>query len=135
MWIRPGRSFRRGRRSISTSRLGFPPTRARLHFGIFRFMALTGRPRLSRIFSAMKYRRLGKTNLRVSVIGIGTWQLGGEWGKDFTQPEVDAMFDECRRVGINLIDTAECYGDHTSERLIGAAIQRDRDHWVVATKF
>src|SRR5437867_13192093 len=83
----------------------------------------------------MKYRRLGKTNLRVSVIGIGTWQLGGEWGKQFTQPEVDAMFDACREVGINLIDTAECYGDHTSERLIGGAIERDRDQWIVATKF
>src|SRR3954463_14318434 len=83
----------------------------------------------------MKYRTLGKTNLRVSVIGIGTWQLGGEWGKDFSQSEVDAMFDACRETGINLIDTAECYGDHTSERLIGAAIQRDRDKWVVATKF
>src|SRR5438045_3613756 len=83
----------------------------------------------------MKYRRLGKTNLRVSVIGIGTWQLGGEWGKQFTQAEVDAMFGECRRVGINLIDTAECYGDHGSERLIGGAIARDRDQWIVATKF
>ena len=83
----------------------------------------------------MKYRRLGKTDLRVSVIGIGTWQLGGEWGKDFEQSEVDAMFDECRRVGINLIDTAECYGDHTSERLIGNAIARDRGKWIVATKF
>jgi aryl-alcohol dehydrogenase-like predicted oxidoreductase len=38
-------------------------------------------------------------------------------------------------VGINLIDTAECYGDHTSERLIGGAIQKDREKWVLATKF
>ena len=83
----------------------------------------------------MKYRTLGKTKLRVSVIGIGTWQLGGEWGKDFEQPEVDQMFDAAREVGINLIDTAECYGDHTSERLIGNAIARDRDKWVVATKY
>jgi hypothetical protein len=83
----------------------------------------------------MKYRTLGKTGLRVSVIGIGTWQLGGEWGKDFTQDEVDAMFDKARELGLNLIDTAECYGDHTSERLIGGAIARDREKWVVATKF
>ncbi len=34
-----------------------------------------------------------------------------------------------------MIDTAECYGDHTSERLIGAAIERDRAKWIVATKF
>jgi myo-inositol catabolism protein IolS len=58
----------------------------------------------------MKFRRLGKTNLRVSVVGIGTWQFGGEWGKDFTQPEVDQMFDAAREKGINFIDTAECYG-------------------------
>ena len=83
----------------------------------------------------MKYRTLGKTGLRVSVIGIGTWQLGGEWGKEFTQGEVDTMFDRARELGLNLIDTAECYGDHTSERLIGGAIHRDREKWVLATKF
>jgi aryl-alcohol dehydrogenase-like predicted oxidoreductase len=83
----------------------------------------------------MKYRTLGSTGLRVSVIGLGTWQLGGEWNKDFTQAEVDAMFDKAREVGINLIDTAECYGDHTSERLIGGAIHKDRGKWIIATKF
>ena len=83
----------------------------------------------------MKYRTLGKTGLNVSVIGLGTWQFGGEWGKTFAQAEVDAMFDKAREVGINLIDTAECYGDHLSESLIGPAIQRDRSKWIVATKF
>ena len=83
----------------------------------------------------MKFRRLGKTGLRVSVIGMGTWQFGGEWGKQFEQQEVDRMFDAARQDGINLIDTAECYGDHTSEQFIGNAIQRDRDNWIVATKF
>ena len=83
----------------------------------------------------MKYRRLGKTNLIVSVIGIGTWQFGGEWAKEFQQPEVDAMFDAARDLGLNLIDTAECYGDHTSEAFVGKAIQRDRGKWIVATKF
>jgi len=83
----------------------------------------------------MKYRRLGKTNLKVSVIGIGTWQFGGEWGKDFAQDEVDRMFARGAELGLNLIDTAECYGDHLSESLIGRAIEKDRDQWVIATKF
>src|SRR5215475_14265785 len=83
----------------------------------------------------MKYRRLGKTNLTVSVIGIGTWQFGGEWAKEFQQAEVDAMFDAAREAGLNLIDTAECYGDHTSEAFVGKAIARDREKWIVATKF
>jgi aryl-alcohol dehydrogenase-like predicted oxidoreductase len=83
----------------------------------------------------VKYRRLGKTELKVSVIGIGTWQFGGEWGKTYTQPEVDAILGQARELGINLIDTAECYGDHLSESFIGRAIEKDRDKWVVATKF
>ena len=84
----------------------------------------------------MKYRRLGKTNLKVSVIGVGTWQFGGEWGKDFSQDEVDRMFGRAAELGINLIDTAECYGDHLSESLIGNAIHaRSRPSWVIATKF
>ncbi|WP_068776408.1 aldo/keto reductase [Paenibacillus sp. FJAT-26967] len=84
----------------------------------------------------MKYRKLGSTGLKVSVIGVGTWQFGGEWGVDFTQPEVDAILDKARELGINLIDTAECYGDHLSESFIGDYLsRRDRESWVVATKF
>jgi aryl-alcohol dehydrogenase-like predicted oxidoreductase len=85
----------------------------------------------------MKYRILGKTGLRVSVVGIGTWQFGGEWGKDFEQPEVDAILDRAAELGVNLIDTAECYGDHTSERFIGrcAGVRQKRDRWIIATKF
>jgi aryl-alcohol dehydrogenase-like predicted oxidoreductase len=85
----------------------------------------------------MKYRRLGKTGLHVSVIGMGTWQFGGEWGKTFAQDEVDRMFARARDLGINLVDTAECYGDHLSESLVGGAIRASgrREDWVVATKF
>jgi aryl-alcohol dehydrogenase-like predicted oxidoreductase len=85
----------------------------------------------------MRYRILGKTGLRVSVIGVGTWQFGGEWGVNFTQPQVDAILDAAADCGINLIDTAECYGpDHLSERLIGDYLsRRDRSRWIVATKF
>lgn len=83
----------------------------------------------------MKYRRLGKTGLKVSVIGVGTWQFGGEWGKTYTQEEVDRILGTAKETGINLIDTAECYGDHLSEAFIGKAIQNDRQDWVLATKF
>lgn len=84
----------------------------------------------------MKYRRLGKTEMKVSVIGVGTWQFGGEWGMDFTQPEVDQILGKAKELGINLIDTAECYGDHLSEQLIGSYLKRDRrEDWIVATKF
>ncbi|UYZ20134.1 aldo/keto reductase [Mesobacillus jeotgali] len=84
----------------------------------------------------MKYRRLGNTNLDISVIGIGTWQYGGEWGKDFRQYEVDAILDKANEKGINFLDTAECYGDHFSECLIGDYLNRNkREDWIVATKF
>jgi aryl-alcohol dehydrogenase-like predicted oxidoreductase len=84
----------------------------------------------------MRYRILGKTGLRVSAIGVGTWQFGGEWGVNFTQPQVDAILDAAADCGINLVDTAECYGDHLSERLIGNYLsRRDRSRWIVATKF
>ncbi|WP_309119189.1 aldo/keto reductase [Paenibacillus sp.] len=84
----------------------------------------------------MKYRRLGRTDLKVSVIGVGTWQFGGEWGLTYTQAEADAVLRRSKEQGINLIDTAECYGDHLSERLIGAFLKGDRrEDWVLATKF
>ena len=84
----------------------------------------------------MKFRTLGRTGLRVSVVGLGTWQLGGEWGRSFAQSEVDAILDRAAEAGINLIDTAECYGDHLAERLVGDYLSRhERDRWIVATKF
>ena len=84
----------------------------------------------------MIFRILGSTGLRVSVIGVGTWQLGGEWAHEYSQGEADAIFDEAAGLDINLLDTAECYGDHTSERLIGDYLSRhDRSRWIVATKF
>lgn len=84
----------------------------------------------------MRYRPLGPTGLSVSVVGLGTWQLGGEWGIDFTQAAADEILDAAAECGINLLDTAECYGDHLSEALIGDYLARhDRSRWIVATKF
>ena len=84
----------------------------------------------------MRYRILGSTGLHVSAIGLGTWQFGGEWGHTFSQADADAILDQAAEVGINVIDTAECYGDRLSESLIGDYLSRhDRTRWIVATKF
>ncbi|MCK5248131.1 aldo/keto reductase, partial [Candidatus Bipolaricaulota bacterium] len=84
----------------------------------------------------MRFRRLGKTDLRVSVIGLGTYQFGGRWGKAFMPKEVAEIIDTAKDNGINFIDTAECYGmNQLSENLVGGAIASSRSHWVLATKF
>ncbi|MEO9307225.1 MAG: aldo/keto reductase [Nitrososphaera sp.] len=83
----------------------------------------------------MKYRKLGKTDLKISVIGLGTDQFSGEWAKKFNQDEVNTIIERAHKLGINFIDTAECYGDHLSESLIGNAIHRNREEWIIATKF
>jgi len=69
-------------------------------------------------------------------VGLGTWQFGGEWGRDFSQTDADTILEAAEEAGINLVDTAECYGDHLSERYIGDYLSRhDRSKWIVATKF
>lgn len=84
----------------------------------------------------MQYRRLGSTELSVSVVGVGTWQFAGVWGKQFEQREVDDIMAAARASGINFLDTAECYGaGHLSERLIGNALAGRRHEWIIATKF
>lgn len=81
-------------------------------------------------------RTLGRTGISVPVIGVGTWQYGGEWGRTFTQDEVDAILDRAAERGMRFVDTAECYGDHLSERLIGDYLRRrNRADWIIATKF
>ena len=80
----------------------------------------------------MKTRRLGKTNLNVSEIGMGCWQLGGDFG-----PIEDATSQQTLRAatdaGVNFFDTANVYGDGRSERQIGAYMGTGVDA-VVATK-
>ena len=83
----------------------------------------------------MKYRTLGKTGLSVSVIGLGTHQFSGEWAKEFTPGEVERMLGRARDLGINFLDTAECYGDHAVESVVGKSIKSRRADWMVATKF
>jgi len=80
----------------------------------------------------LEYKSLGKTGDRISTIGMGTWRMGSG-----SQPERLKQLESLRRgieLGINLIDTAEAYGDGKSEELVGGAIKVDRDSAFVATK-
>jgi len=83
----------------------------------------------------MKYRKLANTGLNISVIGIGTDQFSGGWGKKFSQEEVNKIIDRAFELGVNFLDTAECYGNHLSETMIGNAINKKRHEWIIATKF
>jgi len=83
----------------------------------------------------MKYRTLGSTGIEASVIALGTHQFSGEWGIDYSDADVAGILRRAGELGINLIDTAECYGDHSVETMIGKAIHSDRDRWTIATKF
>ncbi len=86
----------------------------------------------------MEQRTLGKTGLQVSTVGMGCWQIGGQVPRGgwtgVTDDESVATIHHCLDVGINLLDTAEGYGDGHSETLIGKALNGRRDKYVVATK-
>jgi aryl-alcohol dehydrogenase-like predicted oxidoreductase len=82
----------------------------------------------------MEQRVLGKTGRPVSVIGLGTWQLGADWG---SVPEADALavLHAAAESGVTFFDTADVYGDGRSERVIGRFLAGTADHGVtVATK-
>jgi aryl-alcohol dehydrogenase-like predicted oxidoreductase len=66
----------------------------------------------------MEQRILGRTGRAVSVIGLGTWQLGADWG-EVVDKDALAVLDAAAESGITLLDTADVYGDGRSERLIG----------------
>jgi aryl-alcohol dehydrogenase-like predicted oxidoreductase len=77
---------------------------------------------------------LGKTERPVSVIGLGTWQLGGDWG-EVTESDALALLDASVEAGVTVLDTADVYGDGRSEQLIGRFLGDHPDLDVtVATK-
>ena len=82
----------------------------------------------------MEQRIFGPTGRPVSVVGLGTWQLGGDWG-DVDESGAFAVMDAALDAGVNLFDTADVYGDGRSEQLIGRFLRRHPDAGVyVATK-
>ncbi|MEV0586718.1 aldo/keto reductase [Nonomuraea sp. NPDC050310] len=82
----------------------------------------------------MEQRIIGRTGRRVSVIGLGTWQLGADWGQ-VEEKDALALLDTAVEEGVTFFDTADVYGDGRSEQLIGAYLRERPDaDVVVATK-
>ena len=80
---------------------------------------------------------LGMTDLKVSRIAFGAWELGGEWGS-FDESAAIATIRYARERGITLFDTAQAYGFGASEHILGRALRDDldqrREELVIATK-
>lgn len=83
----------------------------------------------------MRYRLLGHTGLRVSELCLGAMTFGEDWGWGAARDEAFRMMEVFAEAGGNFIDTANHYTNGTSEKLVGELIGRDRDRWVVATKY
>jgi aryl-alcohol dehydrogenase-like predicted oxidoreductase len=82
----------------------------------------------------MEKVKLGRSELEVSPIAFGTWQLGGDWGRTDEQAAIAAM-RKAADLGINFFDTAQAYGFGASESLLAKALQgRPREQFVIATK-
>ncbi|WP_298756662.1 aldo/keto reductase, partial [uncultured Nocardioides sp.] len=80
----------------------------------------------------MEQRTLGRTHRPVSAIGLGTWQLGADWGEVSEEQALDVLA-AATEAGVTLLDTADVYGDGRSERILGRFL-RDHDGLTVATK-
>jgi aryl-alcohol dehydrogenase-like predicted oxidoreductase len=82
----------------------------------------------------VQQRTLGRTGRQVGVIGLGAWQLGADWG-DVDEDDALAILAAALEAGVDLIDTADVYGDGRSERLIGRFLRdHGRDGVTVLTK-
>ena len=82
---------------------------------------------------SMEQRPLGRTGADVSVVGLGTWQLGGDWG-DVDDDSAAEVLDAALDAGVTLLDTADVYGDGRSEERIRQALVARPDRPFVATK-
>jgi aryl-alcohol dehydrogenase-like predicted oxidoreductase len=82
----------------------------------------------------VEQRILGRTGRPVSVVGLGTWQLGADWG-EVSEDDARAVLDASIEEGVTFFDTADVYGDGRSEQIIGRFLADHPDAGVtVATK-
>jgi len=83
----------------------------------------------------MKKRKLGKSNLEVSAIGLGCMGLSFGFGPAVDKQEGISLIRAAAERGVTFFDTAEIYGPFTNEELVGEALAPFRDRVVIATKF
>ena len=82
----------------------------------------------------MNYRTLGKTNLNVSEVSLGTWQVGGKWGSGFDYKHAEHTLRTAIDNGINFFDTADVYEEGASEKAVGALANSIKQKIYIATK-
>ena len=85
----------------------------------------------------MEYVKLGKSDLKVSKICLGTWQWGSRewgWGKGYGKDDAVRSLNRALDLGVNFVDTAEIYGGGASETILGEAIKGRRSEVVIASK-
>ena len=83
----------------------------------------------------MQKRKLGKSNLEVSAIGLGCMGMSANYGPPADRQEMLALIRAAVDRGVTFFDTAESYGPYTNEELVGEALTPLRDQVVIATKF
>ena len=83
----------------------------------------------------MKKRKLGKSNLEVSAIGLGCMGMSFSYGPPKDKQEMIALLRKAVELGVTFFDTAEVYGPFTNEELVGEALAPLREQVVIATKF
>ena len=82
----------------------------------------------------MQSRPFPRTSLSASAIGLGTWQLGADWG-DVSEDDARAVLEASAEAGVTFYDTADVYGDGRSEQIVGRFVADHADDgFVVATK-
>src|SRR5882672_2922129 len=83
----------------------------------------------------MQKRKLGKSNLEVSAIGLGCMGMSFSYGPPHDKQEMIAVIRAAVERGVTFFDTAQVYGPFANEDLVGEALEPVRDQVVIATKF
>jgi len=83
----------------------------------------------------MQKRKLGKSNLEVSAIGLGCMGMSFGYGPAADKQEMISLLRAAVERGVTFFDTAEIYGPYTNEELVGEALAPFREKVVIATKF